>query len=86
MVNQILRSVNPGTQLDTVLVNHTDCLEDAETFAGLVKAAVNVRQIIIIMMGPIIGAHLGPGTVTLLYEADMTREEYEHKYYNGRSL
>ena len=80
MVNQIVNTINPNTKLDTVLVNHTDCLEDAQTFAGMIKSAVSVRQVIILMMGPIIGAHLGPGTVTLLYEADMTREEYEKKF------
>ena len=81
MASQIVRTVNPGAKLDTVLVNHTDCLEDAQAFAELIKATVSVREVIILMMGPIIGAHLGPGTVTLLFEANMTREEYEKKYY-----
>jgi len=85
MVNQILRTVEPGTALDTILVNHSDCPEDAQTFAGFIKAAVPVRQIVIVMLGPIIGAHLGPGAVTLLYEGGMTRTEYENRFYGGKN-
>ena len=83
MVTQLQRSLNSGTKLDTVIVSHTDCLEDAEAFAAMVKAAVPVKNVIVLMMGPVIGAHLGPGAVTLVFEADMTREEYEQKFYGG---
>ena len=83
LVNQLKRSVDPDTTLDTVLISHTDCPEDAEALAGMVKAAVRVRQVIVMMMGPVIGAHVGPGAVTLFFEADMTREEYERRFYSG---
>jgi DegV family protein with EDD domain len=82
MVSQLQRSVTPGKEIDTVLINHTDCPGDAETLAGMVNAAVSARQTIIMTMGPVVGAHLGPGAVTLLFEADITREEYESKYYS----
>ena len=77
MLNQLLRCVDSNVVLDTVLVNHTDCLEDAQIFAEMIKKAVKVRNIIIMAMGPIVGAHIGPGAITLLFEAGMTREEYE---------
>ena len=81
LVSQMRRSVNPGTRLDTVIISHTDCLEDAETLADLIRAAVSVNEIIVVMMGPVIGAHVGPGAVALFFEADMTRSEYESKFY-----
>ncbi|MCL2678855.1 MAG: DegV family protein [Dehalococcoidia bacterium] len=81
MAEQLKRSINPETTLDTVLINHTDCPEDARMLADMIKAGVSVRQVVTMLMGPIIGAHLGPGAVTLLFEADMTREEYEGKFY-----
>jgi len=81
LTSQLKRSISPDTTLNTVLISHTDCLEDAEILAGMVEEAVSVRQVIIVMMGPVIGAHLGPGAVTLLFEADMKREEYESKFY-----
>ena len=82
LVNQLKRSLNPGTVIDTVMVNHTDCLADAEVLAEMIKSEVEVRHVTIVMMGPIIGAHVGPGTITLLAEVDMTREAYEAKFYN----
>ena len=83
LINQLQRSINPDTELDTVLISHTDCQEDAETLAQALKSAVKVREVIIMLMGPVIGAHVGPGALTLFYEADMPREEYEKKFYRG---
>ena len=77
MINQIKRSIEPGAALDTVLISHTDCVEDAEMLAAIVRNSICVNQVIVMMMGPVIGAHLGPGAITLSFEADITREEYE---------
>lgn len=84
LVSQMKRSVSPDTVLDTVFINHTDCEEDARRLAEMVKAAFNVRQLNIIMISPVIGAHVGPGTLAILFEADMSRDEYEAKFYGGK--
>jgi DegV family protein with EDD domain len=81
MVNQLKKSVDPGKALDTVFITHTDCEEDANKLAGMVKAAVDVRKVEILVMCPVIGAHVGPGAVTLIFEADITREKYEKEVY-----
>jgi len=81
MVDQLTRSINPDAAPDTVVITHTDCPEDAEILAGMIKDAADVGQIIVVIMGPVIGAHLGPGSITMIFEADMTRTEYESKYY-----
>jgi DegV family protein with EDD domain len=84
MVNQVKRSVNPDTMLDTLFITHTDCYSDAAKLAEIVKAEINVKNVEVIMMCPVIGAHLGPGAVTLVFEGDITRHEYEGKYYGGK--
>jgi DegV family protein with EDD domain len=84
LVSQVGRSINPDTVLDTVVITHTDCESDALKLAELVKDGVKVNNVEIIMMGPVIGAHLGPGAVTVAFEADITREEYEAKFYGGK--
>jgi len=85
LVSQMQRSLNPDTKkLDTVLIGHGDCIDDANTLAELIKAAVDVNEFIIVEIGPVIGAHSGPGTVALFFEADMTRQEYEAKFYPGK--
>jgi DegV family protein with EDD domain len=81
MVSQLKRSIKPDTVLDTVFITHTDCETDAEKLAAIVKSEVNVNNVEIIMMCPVIGAHLGPGAVTLVFEANMVRKEYEEKFY-----
>ena len=79
---QMSRSLHPNTELDTVIISHSDCLADAETLANMIKSAIKVREIIIEMMGPVIGAHVGPGCIALFFEGDMAREEYEAKFYS----
>ena len=81
LVSQMKRSLDPGTGLDTILISHSDCIEDAETLAAMIKSSLSVKNPIIVMMGPVIGAHVGPGTVALFFEADMTRSEYEKRFY-----
>ena len=51
----------------TVMLGHGACLEDAEFVAGQLRERHPGIEIDIVYMGPIIGAHTGPGTVALLY-------------------
>jgi len=51
----------------TVFISHGDCLEDAQTVAGMVKKRFGVQEVYINYVGPVIGAHSGPGTVALFY-------------------
>lgn len=84
IAGQMMRSLDPGTSLDTVIISHSDCAEDAEKLAASIKASRNVREMVVTMMGPVIGAHVGPGTVALFFEADMPRSEYEAKFYGEK--
>ena len=51
----------------TVFISHGDCLEDAQSVAGMVKKRFGVDEVYINYVGPVIGAHSGPGTVALFY-------------------
>jgi len=84
LVSQMERSLNPDTKLDTVIISHSNCKEDAEKVAEMIKANRDVKEIMIVMMGPIIGVHVGPGCVALFFEADMDRPTYEEKFYNKK--
>jgi len=81
LAGTLQRSLSPGASLGTVCIAHSDCQADAQKLAGLVKADYQVRQLEIITLGPVVGAHVGPGAVILVYESGMTRGEYEGKYY-----
>ena len=58
-------AVNPADQM--VFISHGDCLEDAQAVAEMVKARFGVSQGYLNQIGPVIGAHSGPGTVALFY-------------------
>ena len=51
----------------TVFISHGDCLEDAEAVAQMVRERFGTQDIRINYVGPVIGAHSGPGTLALFY-------------------
>jgi DegV family protein with EDD domain len=50
-----------------IFISHGDCEEDARYVADLVKERFGVQDFIIHFIGPVIGAHAGPGTVALFF-------------------
>lgn len=57
--------VNPEEQ--TVFISHGDCLEDAKYVEEKIKTKLGVKEVVINYIGPVIGAHSGPGTVALFF-------------------
>jgi len=55
---------NPISQ--TVFISHGDCIEDAEYLKEL-TLTLGVKKVVIGYIGPVIGAHSGPGTVALFF-------------------
>lgn len=58
-------AVDIGKQ--TVFISHGDCLEDAEYLAGMLRDKLHPVDVIINPVGPVIGAHSGPGTLALFF-------------------
>lgn len=58
-------AINPEEQ--TIFISHGDCLEEAEFLANLVKEKLNVKDIKMNYIGPVIGSHSGPGTIALFF-------------------
>ena len=54
----------------TVFISHGDCLADAQQLADMLKERHGVEVKIITDVGPVIGAHSGPGTIALFFVAD----------------
>ena len=51
----------------TVFISHGDCLADAEFLAKTLKEKCGVTVRILTDVGPVIGAHSGPGTLALFF-------------------
>lgn len=52
---------------ETVFIAHGDCPEDAAALEELVKERCGVKNVITGYVGPVIGAHTGPGVLVLFF-------------------
>ena len=51
----------------TMFISNSDCAEDAQFVADEIKQRYGTKEIIINSIGPVIGAHTGPGCVALFF-------------------
>ena len=58
-------AIDPSGQ--TVFISHGDCEGDANRVAEDVKRRFGVQTVVLNNVGPVIGAHSGPGTVALFF-------------------
>lgn len=58
-------AISPETQ--SVYISHADCLEDANFLADKIRERLGVKEIMIHLIEPVIGAHCGPGTIALFF-------------------
>lgn len=54
----------------TIMIGHGDTLEEANYVRDLIRQEVEVEDIYINNIGPVIGAHSGPGTIAIFFIAD----------------
>ena len=60
-------AIDPASQ--TVYISHGDCYDDAKRLADMISEELGVTDVLISEIGPVIGAHAGPGTVALFFLA-----------------
>ena len=60
-------AIDPEKQ--TVYICHGDCYNDAKKLADMITAEFGITDILIDYVGPVIGAHSGPGTLALFFIA-----------------
>lgn len=59
------RIIEPEKQV--IAISHGDCLEEAIYLKELIREFCPVKDVIINYVGPVIGAHSGPGTLALFF-------------------
>ena len=57
--------VHPEEQM--VFISHGDCSEDAIALEKIIREKMNVKDVVMNYIGPVIGSHSGPGTVALFF-------------------
>ncbi len=66
MVEQMKdRIIKPEKQ--TIFISHGDCIEEAQKVGQMIKEKYQVKDIVYNHIGPIIGAHSGPGTIAVFF-------------------
>ena len=55
------------TDFDNVFIAHGDCPEDAAALEAMLRAKHEIKEITTGYVGPVIGAHTGPGVLVLFY-------------------
>ena len=51
----------------TIFISHGDCVEEANYLADIMRSRFNVKKVLVNYVGPVIGAHSGPGTIALFF-------------------
>lgn len=59
------RIINP--ELQTIMISHGDCLDEAKAVGTAIQKRYHVKDIIYNTIGPVIGAHSGPGTIAIFF-------------------
>ncbi len=73
-------NVAPVNDLGIAVVVHTNNYKGAEELASLIESKTGVKPAITIM-GPVIGSHVGPGSVSCGWVSSKTREELISQMY-----
>ena len=56
---------NPTKQ--TIFISHGDCLDEAKQVGQMVMDKYQVKEILYNYIGPVVGAHSGPGTIAIFF-------------------
>ena len=66
-IEMLAKKAGEAADMDTMFIGHGDCLEEAEALAATLKARYGVKNVHIGYVGPVIGAHTGPGVLALFF-------------------
>ncbi|MBP3684030.1 MAG: DegV family protein [Oscillospiraceae bacterium] len=67
MLAQKFAEYRSDSEEDLVTIAHGDCPEDAEALAAILKNEYGVKHILKGYVGPVLGAHTGPGVLGLFH-------------------
>ena len=75
MVEQFEKAADVTDEVQTLTIGHADCPKDFEKLCDMVRKTKNKVAIIECNIGPVIGCHVGPNMLALVYWGADRREE-----------
>ncbi len=70
LIAQMEESALQPIEEQEVFISHGDCIEDANYLADKISEKFGCKNILINYVDPVIGAHSGPGTISIFFMAD----------------
>lgn len=67
LAKHMRETIDPAEGEQTIFISHGDCEQDVKYLIDLIRERVPVKEIKVGYIGPVIGAHSGPGTVAVFY-------------------
>lgn len=75
-MKELVTKMNANADIESwnyVFISHGDCLEDTLAVKGMVEEAYPSAKVVISDVGPVIGAHTGPGVIALCYLGNVNK-------------
>lgn len=75
-MKELMEYMKATADIDTwnyVFISHGDCLEEATAVKGMVEAEYPNAKVVLSDVGPVIGAHTGPGVIALCHMGRCTK-------------
>ncbi len=69
-LNELLARMKKNADIENlsyVFLSHSDCMEDANSLVDMIQNEYPSAKIVVSDIGPVIGAHTGPGALALCY-------------------
>lgn len=66
MVDKMLQDISEHG-LGEIVIHHINCLSEAQALVKKIKEKVAISNITVVPIGPVIGLHVGPGAIALVY-------------------
>ncbi len=67
LLGYFVKRIPEGERDRTIFVGHADCPEDAERLVDMLKKVAPGADIVITNVGPVIGSHVGPGMISIVF-------------------
>lgn len=62
-----MKATEDLANLEYVFLSHSDCIEDAQILVDMIEKEYPSIKVVVSDIGPVIGAHTGPGALALCY-------------------
>ena len=68
LADKVVETIENPEEQD-IFISHGDCIDDVKTLEAMLRERINFKECYANYVGPVIGAHSGPGTMAVFFYA-----------------